>query len=73
MIFKTAFYLAKSGSQLGWDGQSAFDEGAILFEAKRCDQEVGRKELLSKLAEVIVADTMDVDLWIVGSTGRVTA
>jgi hypothetical protein len=70
-ISMTGFRLAKSGSQHGRDGQSAFNDAAITFEAKLYDDRVPKNEVLSKIAEIAVDSDSRVDLWILGSTGLV--
>lgn len=67
------FRLASSGAQRGRDGNSAFDQGATYFEAKRYKDEVPKKDVTIKLAELAVDDRGQVDLWVLGSTADTSA
>lgn len=64
-----SFALASAGSQRGKDGQSALDDNAIMFEAKRYDDEVPKDKLYTKVFE-IVADpaSRKTELFILGAT-----
>lgn len=68
-----SFRLAKSGSQRGRDGDSAFDGGATYFEAKRYREGLTKNEVWAKLFEIAKDDTGLVDLWILGATCEVAA
>lgn len=67
------FRLASSGTQRGRDGNSAFDEGATYFEAKLYENEVPKKDVTVKLADLANDDRGQVDLWVLGSTARTSA
>lgn len=70
-VTKTAFTLAKSGSQHGRDGQTTIESGSVVFEGKRYDDTIPKNEVLSKIAELGADDTGDTDLWILGATAPV--
>ncbi len=72
-IIGQPFRLASSGTQRGRDGNSAFDQGATYFEAKRYQDEVPKKDVTIKLAELAVDDRGQVDLWVLGSTADTSA
>jgi hypothetical protein len=72
-LTKRTFALASSGSQRGKDGQSAFDGGAIVFEGKLYEDAVPKDQILSKIAEIAVDEEGQTELWILGSTGPVSA
>jgi hypothetical protein len=67
------FRLASSGTQRGRDGNSAFDEGATYFEAKLYEDEVPKKDVTVKLADLANDDRGQVDLWVLGSTAATSA
>ncbi|MGO7661598.1 hypothetical protein ACC697_03865 [Rhizobium ruizarguesonis] len=66
-----SFRLAKSGSQRGRDGDSAFDDGSIYFEAKRYSDPVRATEVKSKLADVLNDDSSQLDMWVLAATCEV--
>ena len=60
--------LAKSGTQFGIDGDSAFPEDDICFEAKRYDGKLNKNEVVTKVAELgVYKDAADL-LWVLGAT-----
>lgn len=67
------FRLAGSGSQFGLDGEAAYEDDAVCFEGKRYDDQIPRIEVLTKIAELSIADRGDVDLWVLGATTEVRA
>ncbi|MDA5633151.1 MULTISPECIES: hypothetical protein [Rhizobium/Agrobacterium group] len=67
------FRLAKSGTQRGRDGDSAFDGGATYFEGKRYETSPDKKEIFAKLGDLAIDDEGQVDLWILGATCEVAA
>lgn len=67
------FRLAGSGSQFGVDAEAAYEDDAVCFEAKRYDDQIPRIEVLTKIAELSIADEGDVDLWVLGATTEVRA
>ncbi len=67
------FRLASSGSQRGRDGDSAFDDGATRFEAKRYDGAIPFESLATKLMELSADDHGHVDTWICGATTTISA
>ncbi len=67
------FRLASSGAQRGRDGDSAFDAGAVYFEAKRYAEDVPKKEVAVKLMDIRADREGQVDTWIIGSTAEVPA
>ena len=69
----TPFRLSKSGSQRGRDGQTALDQGAVLFEAKLYTGDIPKPALMSKLADLALDDRGGCDLWILGATSEVPA
>jgi len=68
-----SFRLAKSGSQHGRDGDSAFDGGATYFEGKRYKEGLTKKDISEKLFDVANDDASLVDLWILGATCEVAS
>lgn len=62
------FRLASSGSQFGKDGRAAYGGDAICFEAKRYSGSVSRSDVLGKLAELSLAPSESVDLWVLCAT-----
>lgn len=68
-----SFRLAKSGSQRGRDGDSAFDGGATYFEGKRYQNSPKPAEITAKLFDLVNDDAGQVDLWILGATCEVAA
>ncbi|WP_227010590.1 hypothetical protein [Pelagibius marinus] len=67
------FRLASGGSQRGRDGDSAFDDGATLFEGKRYEKSVPKREIADKLMDLKVDNQGQVDLWVMGATAPVPA
>ena len=67
----SAFDLAKSGSQRGKDGQSAYDTGAVRFECKLYTGPVPRTEALSKIGEIGADNNSNVELFVIASTSIV--
>lgn len=67
------FRLASSGSQYGRDGDSAFDDGATRFEAKRYDGSIPFESLATKLMELSADDHGHIDTWICGATTKISA
>lgn len=68
-----SFRLAKSGTQRGRDGDSAFDGGATYFEGKRYKENLSKNDISTKLFDVANDDTGMVDLWILGATCEVAS
>ncbi|WP_027611928.1 hypothetical protein [Pseudomonas sp. URIL14HWK12:I6] len=68
-----SFRLAKSGTQRGRDGDSAFDGGATYFEAKRYKEGLSKNDISTKLFDVANDDAGLVDLWILGATCEVAS
>ncbi|MNM23497.1 hypothetical protein D3C76_140210 [compost metagenome] len=68
-----SFRLAKSGTQRGRDGDSAFDGGATYFEGKRYKEGLQKNDVSAKLFDVANDDTGQVDLWILGATCEVAS
>jgi len=68
-----SFRLAKSGSQRGRDGDSAFDGGATYFEGKRYRESPAKNEIAAKLFDLMNDDAGQVDLWILGATCEIAA
>ena len=66
-----SFRLAKSGTQRGRDGDSAFDGGATYFEAKRYKDGLSKNDISLKLFDIANDDAGMVDLWILGATCEV--
>lgn len=68
-----AFRLAKSGTQHGRDGDSAFDGGATYFEGKRYKDGLSKDDISVKLFDVVNDDVSLVDVWILGATCEVAS
>ncbi|WP_447989479.1 hypothetical protein [Achromobacter spanius] len=68
-----SFRLAKSGTQRGRDGDSAFDGGATYFEGKRYKEGLSKNDIATKLFDFANDDAGLVDLWILGATCEVAA
>ena len=68
-----SFRLAKSGTQRGRDGDSAFDGGATYFEGKRYKDGLSKNDISAKLFDVAIDDVGLVDLWILGVTCEVSS
>lgn len=68
-----SFRLAKSGTQRGRDGDSAFDGGATYFEGKRYRESPKSAEIAAKLLDLMKDDVGQVDLWVLGATCEVAA
>lgn len=66
-----SFRLAKSGTQRGRDGDSAFDLGATYFEGKRYKDGLSKNDIAPKLVDLANDDDGQVDLWILGATCEV--
>ncbi len=67
------FRLASSGTQRGRDGDSAFDQGATYFEAKRYDGKIPKERIAVKLMEILADEQGQVDTFIVGATSPIPA
>jgi hypothetical protein len=67
-----SFRLARSGSQRGRDGDSAFDGGATYFEGKRYRESPRPAEITAKLFDLVNDDAGQVDLWILGATCEIS-
>lgn len=67
------FRLAKSGTQRGRDGDTAFDGGATYFEAKRYRKNLNKTEIAAKYVDLVSDDTGQVDLWVLGATCEIAA
>ncbi|RLA48878.1 MAG: hypothetical protein DRR42_16240 [Gammaproteobacteria bacterium] len=68
-----SFRLAKSGTQRGRDGDTAFDGGATYFEGKRYRNSPKKAEISAKLIDLFIDDSGQVDLWILGAPCEVSA
>lgn len=68
-----SFRLAKSGTQRGRDGDSAFDGGATYFEGKRYKDGLSKNDVAVKLFDIANDDAGLVDLWILGATCEVAS
>ncbi|WP_346296416.1 hypothetical protein LRC39_04000 [Rhodopseudomonas sp. P1] len=68
-----SFRLARSGSQRGRDGESAFDSGATYFEGKRYNDSPSKADIAAKLYDLEADDQGQVDLWILGATCEISA
>ena len=68
-----SFRLAKSGTQKGRDGDSAFDGGATYFEGKRYKEGLLKNDISAKLFDVANDNAGLVDLWILGATCEVAS
>jgi hypothetical protein len=66
------FRLASSGSQFGIDGKSTYEEDAICFEAKRYDNTVPKNEVISKIAELSIAEA-EIEIWVLGATSQISS
>jgi len=66
------FRLARSGSQHGVDGKSAYERDAICFEGKRYDGKVPKAGVLSKIAELSIYNTQT-DIWVLGATSQIAS
>jgi len=62
------FRVAGSGSQFGLDGKPAYEQDAVYFEGKRYDSNIPKTEVLSKISELIVTNSEEIDLWVLGAT-----
>ncbi|MDJ0826424.1 MAG: hypothetical protein QNJ16_13040 [Rhodobacter sp.] len=67
------FRLAASGLQGGVDGESAFLDDAVSFEAKRYASNIGREAVITKIADFARRDTAADRLWVLGATTEVPA
>ena len=72
-LTRRSFAIASSGSQRGRDGQSALDRGVVLFEAKRYDDTLPKEKILTKITEIAGDTESTPELFIVGSTGPISA
>lgn len=61
------FRLANSGYQRGLDGKSAF-EGAVAFEAKLYTNDLPRKDVLSKIPDLVRHNDHADLVWVLGAT-----
>lgn len=68
-----SFRLARSGTQRGRDGDSAFDGGATYFEGKRYNESPSKSDIFAKLGDLAADDAGQVDLWVLGATCEVAA
>lgn len=68
-----SFRLAKSGTQRGRDGDSAFDGGTTYFECKRYKDGLSKDDISTKLFDIANDDAGLVDLWILGATCEVAS
>ncbi len=66
-----SFRLARSGTQHGRDGNTAFDHGATYFEGKRYTKSPDKTQIGAKLIDIANDDAGQVDLWILGATCEV--
>ena len=68
------FVLASAGTQGGRDGQSAFDRGEILFEAKRYDHSLPKDQAFGKLFEIGASKARaTTELFVLGITAPISA
>jgi hypothetical protein len=72
-LFNQPFRLATSGTQRGRDGDSAFDNGEVYFEAKRYEGKLRKTDVAPKLFDLSLDDQGQVDLWVFGVTTEVGA
>jgi len=68
-----SFRLAKSGTQRGRDGDSAFDGGATYFEGKRYKEGLSKNDISTKLFDIANNEAGLLDLWILGATCEVAS
>ena len=68
-----SFRLAKSGSQRGRDGDSAFDGGATYFEGKQYRKSPKPAEITAKLFDLVKDDAGQLDLWVLGATCEIAS
>ena len=66
------FRLARSGSQFGVDGKSAYDGTGISFECKRYASQVRTPDVMSKIGELSIGET-DIDLWVLCATSSLSS
>ena len=64
------FRLARSGSQFGVDGRSAYAGAGICFECKRYAGKVPKSAIMSKIGELSIGET-DIDLWVLCATSQI--
>lgn len=67
------FRLAKSGSQRGRDGDSAFDSGVTYFEGKRYKEGLSKNDISQKLFDLSIDDVGTLDLWVLGATCEIAS
>jgi len=67
-----SFRLASSGYQRGVDGKAAF-EGAIAFEGKLYTNDLPRKDVLSKIPDLVRHNDHEDLVWVLGATCTVPA
>ncbi|MGF7210834.1 hypothetical protein GGE65_005446 [Skermanella aerolata] len=72
-LTEQSFRLAKSGSQRGRDGDSAYDGGATYFEGKRYEKSPKPAEITAKLFDLVNDDAGQVDLWVLGATCEIAS
>ena len=65
------FRLSASGSQFGVDGDSAYIGDHVSFECKRYGDDIPREKVLTKLAELLLRQ--DIDLWVLCATSEVSS
>jgi len=66
------FRLAASGLQGGMDGDSAFQQDSVSFEAKRYSKNIPRNEVLTKIIDVVRSNGATDRLWVLGATIEVS-
>lgn len=71
-ITNISFRLASSGYQRGVDGKAAF-EGAIVFEGKLYKNDLPRKDVLSKIPDLVRHNDHADLVWVLGATCTVPA
>jgi len=67
------FRLAASGLQGGMDGDAAFRNDAISFEAKRYSGDIHRSDVLTKIVDLARNNSAPDRLWILAATVEVSA
>lgn len=65
------FRLATSGLQGGVDGDSAFQNDAVCFEAKRYSGKVSREAVVTKIADLSRASEAADRLWVLAATSEI--
>jgi hypothetical protein len=72
-LTQRSFTLANSGSQRGRDGQSALDDGATFFEAKRYDDAIPKDAIYTKIFEIAADKTNRTELFVLAATCPIPA